>query len=249
MCTFLRTSSPRYGRLKESSSRGVISAAAAATAAAIPAAVAARAPTPAGVSTFLSTGPAPGRPAPGWSPLAPCSGAAAAAGTMIDPFEAERTRIQRSQAATQNAGTHASRERRAPSSMQRPQSSFAAAAGSWPERPPSTPNAAAGHRFGALSAAATTTTANRSAGSGDRRGREENLPPHFFCPITQELMEEPVVTQDGQTYERHAIEYWLRDHDTSPLTGQPLAHKELTANIVLRSMIREHYERQPGRAR
>ena len=33
-------------------------------------------------------------------------------------------------------------------------------------------------------------------------------------------MEEPVVTQDGQTYERHAIEYWLRDHDTSPLTGQ-----------------------------
>ena len=59
-------------------------------------------------------------------------------------------------------------------------------------------------------------------------------------------MEEPVVTQDGQTYERHAIEYWLRDHDTSPLTGQPLAHKELTANIVLRSMIREHYERQPG---
>ena len=74
------------------------------------------------------------------------------------------------------------------------------------------------------------------------RGREEtemNAPASFICPITQELMEEPCVTQDGQTYERHAIEYWLKDHDTSPLTGQPLAHKELTANLVLRGMIRE----------
>ena len=45
--------------------------------------------------------------------------------------------------------------------------------------------------------------------------------------------------EDGFTYERKAISKWLKDHDTSPLTGQPLAHKELTANLVLRGMIRE----------
>ena len=179
---------------------------------------------PAPAPAFPNAGSAPGRPAPGWSPLAPCSGAAASAVAMIDPLQGWR-----SQTTTRSAETHTSREHRAPPSTQRPQSSFAAAAGS----------------SGAAATASTTTTAaaNRSAASGSRRGREENLPAAFICPITQELMEEPVVTQDGQTYERHAIEYWLRDHDTSPLTGQPLAHKELTANIVLRSMIREHYER------
>jgi hypothetical protein len=32
-----------------------------------------------------------------------------------------------------------------------------------------------------------------------------DLPPSLVCPITQELMEDPVVTDDGQTYELHAI--------------------------------------------
>ena len=181
---------------------------------------------PAPAPAFPNVGSAPGRPAPGWSPLAPCSGAAASAVAMIDPLQGWR-----SQTTIRSAETHTSREHRAPPCTQRPQASFAAAAGS---------------SGAAATAAASAAAANRSAASGNRRGREENLPPAFICPITQELMEEPVVTQDGQTYERHAIEYWLRDHDTSPLTGQPLAHKELTANIVLRSMIREHYERQPG---
>ena len=170
---------------------------------------------------------------------------------MIDPLQGWR-----SQATTRSADTHSSshssREHRAPPrtqpGTQRPQSSFAAAAGSAGAAAAAAATPAAPAATPASGAAA----ANRSAASGSRRGRDELLPlstpllpPAFICPITQELMEEPVVTQDGQTYERHAIEYWLRDHDTSPLTGQPLAHKELTANIVLRSMIREHYERQP----
>merc|ERR1712146_346013 len=42
------------------------------------------------------------------------------------------------------------------------------------------------------------------------------LMPEFLCPLTRELMRDPVFTADGQTYEREAIEAWLRDHDTSP---------------------------------
>ena len=37
-------------------------------------------------------------------------------------------------------------------------------------------------------------------------------------------MGDPVFTCDGQTYERTAIEMWLANHTTSPLTGKPLAH-------------------------
>jgi len=41
-------------------------------------------------------------------------------------------------------------------------------------------------------------------------------------------MVDPVVTADGHTYERAAIEQWLRVHDTSPMTGQPLPSKTLS---------------------
>ncbi len=35
------------------------------------------------------------------------------------------------------------------------------------------------------------------------------IPEEYMCPITQELMLDPVFTYDGQTYEREAIENWL----------------------------------------
>ena len=72
----------------------------------------------------------------------------------------------------------------------------------------------------------------------------KEIPSHFLCPITQALMEEPVVTADGHTYEKTAIEAWLRDHDTSPLTNAVLPRKELIVNFTLRSAI-EEYKKQP----
>lgn len=33
-------------------------------------------------------------------------------------------------------------------------------------------------------------------------------PDAFCCPITKELMTDPVMTKDGHSYERHAIEQW-----------------------------------------
>ena len=37
-------------------------------------------------------------------------------------------------------------------------------------------------------------------------------PNEFLCPITCELMEEPVTIADGHSYERVAIERWLQVH-------------------------------------
>jgi len=49
------------------------------------------------------------------------------------------------------------------------------------------------------------------------------IPRSFMCPITHEIMHDPVVTVDGQVYERCAIEAWLRlGHCTSPMTGDRL---------------------------
>jgi len=54
--------------------------------------------------------------------------------------------------------------------------------------------------------------------------QEVHIKEELLCPITAELMLDPVFTADGQTYERGAIERWLEEHDTSPLTGEPLEH-------------------------
>ena len=39
----------------------------------------------------------------------------------------------------------------------------------------------------------------------------------FRCPLTNVVMVDPVVAEDGVTYERHAIEAWLKEHSRSPV--------------------------------
>ncbi|KAK9829566.1 hypothetical protein WJX72_006523 [[Myrmecia] bisecta] len=57
------------------------------------------------------------------------------------------------------------------------------------------------------------------------------------CPITQEVMQDPVVCADGHTYERIAIAAWLKVHDTSPMTNEPLEHKRLIPNVAVRQVV------------
>lgn len=66
-------------------------------------------------------------------------------------------------------------------------------------------------------------------------------PSAFTCPITMELMTDPVVAADGHLYERGAIETWLKTHNTSPLTNMPI-NNELTSCFTVRAQIREWAE-------
>ena len=61
----------------------------------------------------------------------------------------------------------------------------------------------------------------------------------FACPITRELMRDPVIAADGHTYDREAIEMWLRNHDTSPKAGGPMDHLFLVPNHNLKRLIRD----------
>ncbi|PON85464.1 Coatomer beta subunit [Trema orientale] len=72
---------------------------------------------------------------------------------------------------------------------------------------------------------------------------------NFLCPLTKEVMKEPVVLESSQTYERAAIEYWFercledgRD-PTCPVTGQVLGSLELKPNIGLAGAIEEWLNR------
>ncbi|KAF7109003.1 hypothetical protein CFC21_109343 [Triticum aestivum] len=64
------------------------------------------------------------------------------------------------------------------------------------------------------------------------------IPDDFLCPITLEIMTDPVIVASGQTYERRSIQKWLDSGErTCPKTRQPLAHLSLAPNYALKNLI------------
>lgn len=67
----------------------------------------------------------------------------------------------------------------------------------------------------------------------------------FVCPLTKQVMRDPVTLENGQTYEREAIEKWFRECKESgrklvcPLTLHELKSTELNPSMALRNTIEE----------
>ncbi|NWW87049.1 WSDU1 protein, partial [Rhynochetos jubatus] len=71
------------------------------------------------------------------------------------------------------------------------------------------------------------------------------VPDEFVCPITRELMKEPVIAADGYSYEKEAMENWITNkRRTSPMTNLPLASLMLTPNRTLKMAIGRWLEAQ-----
>lgn len=51
---------------------------------------------------------------------------------------------------------------------------------------------------------------------------QEEMEQRFTCPLTLDFMIFPIKAGDNQTYERYAILQWFFEHQTSPLTREPL---------------------------
>ncbi|KAF3447979.1 hypothetical protein FNV43_RR08686 [Rhamnella rubrinervis] len=67
---------------------------------------------------------------------------------------------------------------------------------------------------------------------------ELTIPTDFRCPISLDLMRDPVVVATGQTYDRESIKLWMEaGHNTCPKTGQTLAHTDLIPNRALKNLI------------
>lgn len=72
----------------------------------------------------------------------------------------------------------------------------------------------------------------------DLSGCKKNCLEDLKCPITREIMEDPVIASDGHSYERAAIEMWfVKNRCTSPMTNQLLVSLELIPNHALRKLI------------
>lgn len=67
-----------------------------------------------------------------------------------------------------------------------------------------------------------------------------HLPNSFKCPLTLEIMFDPVLDAEGNTYERRALLEWLKHNCTSPVSRQPLSDRMLVPNMALREAIHEY---------
>jgi hypothetical protein len=74
-----------------------------------------------------------------------------------------------------------------------------------------------------------------------------SIPHEFICPIEQVIMKDPVLTVDGSSFNRKAIEEWFtRGHKTNPLTGIVLNNTTLIPNRPLKQLITEFLEKYPN---
>ncbi|XP_009883768.1 PREDICTED: WD repeat, SAM and U-box domain-containing protein 1 [Charadrius vociferus] len=71
------------------------------------------------------------------------------------------------------------------------------------------------------------------------------VPDEFLCPITRELMKDPVIAADGYSYEKEAMENWISNkRRSSPMTNLPLPSLMLTPNRTLKMAISRWLETQ-----
>ncbi|PIN10640.1 Ubiquitin--protein ligase [Handroanthus impetiginosus] len=73
---------------------------------------------------------------------------------------------------------------------------------------------------------------------------EIDIPQYFLCPISLQIMKDPVTIVTGITYDRESIEQWLKTAEAAaspavcPVTKQPLSlDSDLTPNHMLRRLI------------
>ena len=71
------------------------------------------------------------------------------------------------------------------------------------------------------------------------------VPGHFVCPLSKQIMKDPVMDDRGVTYERTAIVDWYNAHSTRPCCdpqeqGSIQKIKHLVPNRALRELIYQH---------
>ncbi|XP_010253127.1 PREDICTED: U-box domain-containing protein 16 [Nelumbo nucifera] len=77
-----------------------------------------------------------------------------------------------------------------------------------------------------------------SDGKHDSLVTDTIFPADFRCPISLELMRDPVVVATGHTYDRASIGLWIDSgHKTCPKTGQTLSHTNMIPNLALKNLI------------
>lgn len=75
-------------------------------------------------------------------------------------------------------------------------------------------------------------------------GKEYNVPTSYICPISLDIMTHPLVARSGHHFERAAIQAWLTNDDSNPLTREVMGPRDLIPDYRLEDEIRFWKENQ-----
>ena len=75
---------------------------------------------------------------------------------------------------------------------------------------------------------------------------QEDIDSLFLCPITATAMLDPVITPSGQTYEREAIEEWIKQEQNDPMDRRPLTVAQLRSNTIVCSLTKQYQSMRVG---
>lgn len=76
--------------------------------------------------------------------------------------------------------------------------------------------------------------------------QKREVPDYLVDGITFEVMHDPVVTNNGRSYERATLIEHLKRNPTDPLTREPLKISELRPNLALKEACQEFMEANSG---
>eukprot|EP01083_Nonionella_stella_P112228 329911_1 len=88
------------------------------------------------------------------------------------------------------------------------------------------------------------TLRNRYSKKGDgddpcsNNDKQNTIPPKFICPLTKQIMKNPVMAFDGNTYEHEAIEKYFKQHGKSPITNE----KAYTLNVYSHRQLKKEIQ-------
>lgn len=68
---------------------------------------------------------------------------------------------------------------------------------------------------------------------------EDTIPQDFIDSFTEELIQEPVLTEMGHVFERSSVERWIEDRGNCPLTRERLTKEELIAAPGIEQVLTE----------
>lgn len=81
-----------------------------------------------------------------------------------------------------------------------------------------------------------------SLAPGNRRRVKGTSKEPFICPITHQIMKDPVMlVETGKSYDRDALDNWLQMSNRDPMSNTVLESKQVQTNYNLRDAIRERF--------
>ena len=63
------------------------------------------------------------------------------------------------------------------------------------------------------------------------------IPDEFLCPLTLEIMQQPVMTRWGHNFERDVLMKWMQYNSHCPMTRNPISLKDVIVNRALKAKI------------